>query len=958
MSSKREKLVLVNEGEEPSEAIAREIASDKAAGTYDPSTEYKVKDEGASVTGISKQELGNAQTGGGELDVAKAVEVPPVSVVIKGPADDLKYDEGRDTEFGKAPLYKFEDRSVGIRSGLQTAVSFRPFSLQGGHMMELSNDLKLGRFTNYLTFMEQVDELANKLINLYSGVIVDVPHEPYLGKVRVPVGMGFGPEALSGLDDTDYLSKIHTFLNRKKQDVIEADGSISPYEENVSFLGHPIEIEIRKALEPYNMQNYIKPADLHAYIRAYFTDRENHILPLPYDHDDRFEVMYHPRMSTSFGFFMDTNPRYRETIVNYMQSLIKSAVAVQIANFQESFGSLLRALAINVSTIDRLPGIAKGLRAEDATNLIVNMLTALTMGRWAQLEFTFATTMFAYDLPILIYCIFAKMVIPWHCVSEASVRAIDNYIFIWLMRADIKSGAAGDRYRRLTSVDMSLNNVNYMAEAYSLGLFNKANMHSDFLYTDGRGGGWNVPGGDSGIPFSTDPRFTRFAPPGRRVVMTPMNGQIYLDDFSTAAQIQNFVRFNEFLQGMTLAPRQNAFNPPIKAKEKEAIVSTLATILDGADSFSQLTNRLNNTLLRLGVLATAYPIDASDKAKVDAQVQNGSQAGTEIRNSRVNLTVKLGGAMSIFMLNPMIDTQVISLAHHESCAVIVEIANSLAVVYADVNDRYKKFKVYYTKSRKNEIVQARMKNHPTLSGFFNLLKPQLNDLLDGNNMPTLSSLVTENNPEINRLTVIRGLIMRNLRLFGVTERFYYVPNPTESMMEPSPLSRGKPLFTDVYVLQTNAVTITKRYKSYEDLRDDVLYEKIAGEYKKARNTLNGAIAFEFPMNLGVNEKSLITGAELFEREAPFTTEITESNSETGLLRVVNFTFVQNDLYRRRTANREAQLEMPRYYIDYLPLWIDNHNYTWDMFFHYIRTKTALKVLNPYTYFSFSRRIDV
>jgi hypothetical protein len=958
MSSKREKLVLVNEGEEPSEAIAREIASDKAAGTYDPSTEYKVKDEGVSVSGMSKQELSDAQMGGGELDVAKAVPVPPVSVVLKGPADDLKYDEGRDTDFGKSPLYKFEDRSVGTRSGLQTAVSFKPFSLQGGHMMELSSDLKMGRFTNVLTFMEQVDELANKLINLYSGVIVDVPHEPYLGKLRVPVGMGFGPESLNGLDDTDYLAKIRTFLNRAKRDVIEADGSVSPYEEEVSYLGHPIEVEIRKALEPFNSENYIKPADFHAYIRAYYTDRENHILPLPFDHDERFEVMYHPRMSTSFQFFMDTNPRYRKTIVEYMQSLIKSAIAVQIANFQESFGSLLRALAINVSTIDRLPGIAKGLRAEDATNLIVNMLTALTMGRWAQLEFTFATTMFAYDLPILIYCIFSKMVIPWHCVSEASVRAIDNYIFIWLMRADLKSGAAGDRYRRLTSVDMSLNNVNYMAEAYNLNLFKNQQQHSAFLYTDGRGGGWNVPGGNSGLPFSVDPRFTRFAPPSRTIVMTPMNGQVYLDDFSTAAQIQNFVQFNEFLQGMTLAPRQGSFNPPIKAKEREAIVSTLATILDGADSFSQLSNRLNNTLLRLGVLATAYPIDAADKHTVDAQVEHGSTAGTVIRNSRVNLTVKLGGAMSIFMLNPMIDTQVISLAHHESCAVIVEIANSLAVVYADVNDRYKKFKVYYTKTRKNEIVQARMKNHPTLSGFFNLLKPQLNDLLDGNNMPSIASLVSENNPEINRLNVIRGLIMRNLRLFGVVEKFFYVPNPTEDMMMESPLSRGKPLFTDLYVLKEGSVEVTKRYTSYEQLRDDVLYENIAAEYKKARGTVRGAIEFSFPMNLGINEKSLITGSELFERETPFMTEITESNSETGLLKVVNFTYVQNDLYRRRTANREAQLEMPRYYISYLPLWIDNYNYTWDMFFHYVRTKTALKVLNPYTYFSFSRRIDV
>jgi hypothetical protein len=951
MSSVVKKTVIPKEGETSEEAITRVRSEDESKGLDASKYEYVVEGSSdKSVETVGKGKLAEIQLGKDGIDVDTAAVMPAAQTITsntKPKVDNSKYDDSRGEQFGSATLYEFTDKSTGTRKSLPTFLRFKSFPLLGGHRIDISDEFKIGSFTNEASLEDAIDTLAQKLISTYSGTLIDPDHVPYLAKIKAPTSMGFGPEVVEQFDAQDYRSKIDFFLDREKRDVADEDGSISPYLDDVSWLAHPLEAHIRKTLEPFDRVNYVKPADYHKYIKAHFSDREHHILPLPYDHDPRFEVMYHPVMSDAFTYFMDNNIRYRNTIVTYVRSMIRSSVATVTANFDATFGQLLRALDVNVSVINRIPGITKGLRPDDASNLVINMMTALAMGRWAELEFTFSTSTFAYDVSMLIYCMFAKLVLPWQCVSEESVRSIDNYIFYWLMRADLKTNGQASFYMNLSTVDLHLNDRNFMTEAYANDLFKTPLQHQAFLHTDGMGGGWNVPGGDKFTSFGT--QFARFMAPGKATACTPLNGQLYFDDVSTAPQVMNFMTFNNFLNTMVYG--RGTFSPPIKNAEKQAIVATLMSILDGANTFQELSNTFNQTLLRLGSLAITYPLRASEKRTPDYDVKN-------IHGERIKLTCALGGPMSMYLLHPKLDTQNITLVHHETSVVITELANSLAVHYNDVNARYRKFKIFYTKSKRNDLVKARVKNHPTLSAFFGLLIPQLNDLLDGTNLPTLPILSLDNDVELQRINAMRIIIKRNLRIFGVAPHHYYVPYLRDDQLQPIPQSRGKDIFTDLFVVEPTALDIVKTYRSYEELYDDVLNEKITPIFQKAGTTPNGAIKFDFPFNFNDSLQNKIENDVLNSLPATFKLDIPSGEQQSGITGTVPFLYVYTNTFLRRDANRFALLGKPKFVIDYLPFYIDDYNINWTDFKQRVIAYNEWKVLQPKSYFTFSRRLDV
>lgn len=935
--------VLAEDGESPTAAIDRVIAKHKKDGIFSVDTTYEFDDKNTpEVEALSKTDLAKAQLGGGDMDPDKVTEAPKSSPSPSTLAKSEPATRPGESELmpKTAALYQIQPFRTTTRTSLPTFVKFRAFKLQGGHEMQISDEFQIGDFSNEAQFEEQLDILTEKFIRARSGILVDVKHEPYLAKIRAPVGMGFGPEALDGLDTTDYEAKIGMFLDRKKKNVIEDDGSVSVYEEDVSYFAHPFEVKLRALMEPYNEANLVYPADFHRYVKAMFSDKEYHVLPLPSDHDPRFERMYLPQPTAAYTFFMDKNIQYRTSMVKYMTGLIESTIIVAIKHYSDTFGELLRAMQINVATIDRLPGVVKGLRSDDATRLIVALMTSLTMGKWAKIDLTFNVSAFSYDLPMLIYCFFAKLVIPWHCLTRESVITVDNYLFMWLFRADLKTSAVGDPYRNLTPIDLNLGQVNYLSQAYNDGAFKNPNEHRPFLFTDGLGGGWSVPEGDVAIPMA--PGFTRFTTPGRRYATFPLGGRLVTDDVTTPTQVLRFLRLNTFVQKMTLRAAGN-FDPPLKEREKQAIAAMLMGIVDHTDSASVLMNRINEIVLRLNALPISDPINPSDPPN--------------IRFEPIRLPVRLGGAMSLYLLKPELESQVVTLSHYEAGLAITTLANTLAVVYEDVRARYAPYKIYWTKSRINDLVKQRVGNHPLLSGFFDLLKPQLNDLMQGG-MPDARVINYDNDLDIRRFNAVRKLVRDNIELFGVTRRHYYVPDLKRGQLMPSPQSRGKDLFRDVFVVNQASLRVVHRYASYNALYDDILEEKITSKFNQARETQNGAILFDFPFKLRVSESARVDGLGLVTAPATIRLDIPSGTAESGVQAQVTFTYVQNDQYTRRDANRYALLTMPHFVLPWLPVRIDGKDFNWSDFQHYLRSKTEWRLIDPSTYFDFSRRIDV
>jgi hypothetical protein len=283
-------------------------------------------------------------------------------------------------------------------------------------------------------------------------------------------------------------------------------------------------------------------------------------------------------------------------------------------------------------------------------------------------------------------------------------------------------------------------------------------------------------------------------------------------------------------------------------------------------------------------------------------------------------------------------------------------ANSFAVHYADINKRFRPFPVFYTKARKNQLVKDRVGANILNKPFFEMLRPQLNDMLLTGAIPR--TFETNNDPEILLMDRARLIIERNLAFFGVCPEHYYVPNLEEDQLVDSPRARGRKLYRDWYQLDASSVTVVHRYNDYNELYEDVLNETLTEKFRRARQTPRGAIHFAFPVNLKVNQREILSTTDLHTMLSTFMPKIAVGTQESGLLRHVEFPYVHEEDYARDTANNFALLSLPQWLVPYNPLHIDGVNFEWSDFEHRVIAKTGWKTHKPKDLFKFSVRQDV
>jgi hypothetical protein len=941
------------DGETDEEVIAR------AEKIYPTGTVFEVVSDVKST--LSAEVLSDAQL----VDPSKVDDLPPTVTE--------KYDdppEPAPPSRGGFTLYKWNAEYSGTRKGLDTALQFEELSSDSTLKATTDGSWKLGKFTNYAEYLERIDELAEKIILRYRGWIVDPESENYADLLRSPINLGLTHRVLDAMNEENYLQYKDEFGTavRANHERSKRPGNNSN-EGDFSFYGLEIEADLNRAFNIIEDQDYIAPILMHEFYKTYLSDVDYHIDPLPLEYDSRFYRMYVPRLGLVYDDAM-LHIQYRQTIVDYVHSMVRSLVNVEIANYSSDFSALLRSLDVNVTQINNIGSISRGLKPDDAVSLINAIITCQVMGKHARLDFNFVGSSYNFDISTLIHCIIAKLVVPRQIIDTESANQIDNYIFLWLLQpllAPNNQTAIAVQLRSATALSLSGNGTNYMTLFFANNLVAPAlvpilNGMVSFLMTDDDGNGWNIPyaGNDRKIDVNIQPQYQRFNVGGYH--WTPYNGVVGIQpNFVNTYQNQpeQFIRFSTFVTSLNaLFANKVARNLSIKPKETTAIAAVMDRIRGSFETAMIMGNEMNRITERLCFLPTSRPY--TNRADI---ITNG------VNDKRVRITVKLGAPMSMMLLSPVVKTISLTAEHFESSHVICYAVEVLREVYHDTRLRYAPFTYNYTKNRINEIVKARVAKHPSLSGFFGLFKPQLDDLLTNNAMFNANAVnhidvVTH----IEMLKGVRAELATNKYdwLMGITREWYFCPNPRDAYLAVKPPGRNRDDYIEYNYLRRGlnvpAADVVETYNTYEALYDDIRTETIAPKFQSCLRSVGKVIKFTFPINL--NHANEVPGKLLGYASLPpaIELELQRGVTATSILRTLEARYTLHTDRRRAVHNSQVMLARPLFWVttgDSPHIEVtDNAGNNFGRFQRRIIAKYEYNDVTHATFFNFSRRLDI
>jgi hypothetical protein len=951
------------------EAIAR------VKPNYPEGTVFEV--ESSSVPPLSAGALADAQS----VDPRTVTDLPliaPAEVEVESePVISAPPSRGGFT------LYKWNAEYSGSRKDLPTTVLFEEIGFDSTLKYKTDGSWRLGSFSNKAEYLERIDELAARLIIKYRGQIVDPETENYADLVRSPTSLGFTHRVLNDMNEDNYLQYREFFGMREDDGVkharskinrVDRDGNRLTNEADFSFYGLDVERTLNRFYVEAEKFDYVKPSLMHEFYKRFLNRPDYHIDPLPLDYDDRFYRMYAPLFGSVYNDAMQHLP-YKITIVEHVQAMVKSLVNVEIANYSSDFSSLLRSLDVNVTQINNIGSISRGLKPDDAISMINAIITCQVIGTHARLDFNFVGSSYNFDISTLIHCVVAKLVIPRHMIDVASERQIDNYIFLWLFQPFVNQGAnrgQNEDQRRLsaaTAVSLANNDEN-MLELFFGGQLDNVDQSAavkaymlqmkQFMYTDGMGNGWNAPfdGNDKLQSVEVPEELKRVSAGGYKWLpynTVAINNPSFIN--SATNQPTQYLRFVSFVTAVSglfnTAGRKSKLL--LTPKEQQAFVAVMTRVQGSFNTIMLMGNEVNKITQQMVYLPIARPGTHED---ININL---------VGDSRVRIPVKLGAPMSMTLLSPVIKTVSITAEHFESAQVLCYAVEVLREVYLDTIDRFRDFKYEYTQSKLNKIVESRVSKHPALSGFFGLFKPQLSDLLLNDQI-----FQRDRHPAVvTHITMMQRTreVLKDASvdwLTGVTRLWYFCPNPLENYMAPVPRGRSNPEYREYnYFISTGVPNnqVVKTYNSYEELYDDVREERVAGLFQQCLRGAGKAIRFKFPIVL--NHANEVPGNSLGYASLPSAIELQLQRgvSATSILRALEARYTLYSDRRRVSHNSQVMLATPLFWTTitnrpHFDVTSGDFEHNFTHFQHRVRVLYEQNDVTHASFFNFSRRLDI
>jgi len=336
--------------------------------------------------------------------------------------------------------------------------------------------MTIANFSNILDFKIKVDELAEKLIDIYDGLRMNVPKiiEPSLseGKVTLPSKGGFDITQFNGSERS---SIIRDVTQKIRSMIVDKLDNTRNTKETAYYVGSQWENELIDFSHALWERDMYSVEDVYYPIRQILSTTEYAVAPLPIEMSTlpQFHViLWEPSYYDLLVEFLDNNIIFQKAWVDLVSADIMKSLEVFADPVSVTMSELRKTLQVSTNIQSGLHDITSVLSADKAFQMLHMIVMGTLFQRYFALEVDLAPSTFSWTA--VLDSVFMILVIPEKLLTIQSRNRIRNYVYkhyISTLQSAYHKTKDGKFIRNYPEVDDNLFDTHdYLGAALNAGL--------------------------------------------------------------------------------------------------------------------------------------------------------------------------------------------------------------------------------------------------------------------------------------------------------------------------------------------------------------------------------------------------------------------------------------------------------------------------------------------------------
>jgi hypothetical protein len=770
----------------------------------------------------------------------------------------------------------------------------------------------IGDFGTVLEFLVRKAELADKLIDKYDGLRMNIPKliEPSSqgGKINDPSKIGFDITQFNKVESSMPVRMVRDTLRGM---FIE---KIDEVFESAYYVGSDWENELIDLSNQLWRRDLYEVRDIHSVYRTLLSTTEYRVKPLDeeiarlsdqhliYWPDYRYDVM---------NWFLDNNQVLQKSWVQLASTEVLKSLEVKASSESIKISELSNTLQLSSNVTTGLRDITTVVSADSAFQTLHLIFMSILFRKYFAMDFQVEFDSFSWTT--LIEIILAHIIIPKECFAARTIIKMNNYIlrhFIAKLASAFQPGTSVLKYTLATKIDFETKD--YLVDQKDdipVALWN-------FF------GNWGDGPENAQMPYTFSSQAFKFSDGtfssmsqtsimGRTLAFHPWGGKIREDWAEETPQFDNYRNFVYYLS-------KDKFATGMIEGNDQRLRRFFSFFVDRTDTISQLMFYANEAMKRMSISPLAAPDNRNPL----------------MDDGLYKITVPTGGVMSLLTILMPTTFQV-----KPPSLEMIEAGRGTSKTFLRMVETYHlSTDIYPKKSHfKSDIIEKTIAHMPD-SGLKGMLKTHLEKVLLGapekhhikfppRNMidgPTASKyyLMT---------TKARQIVDDNPADFGYAKSFYYTPNSRRQNG-----SSIIPKLHEIYAADEFEITDVHSTYDFTSLLD-ALTDELYSEDREDAKDRNKIIEFKFPIKI-----KLTDGAPSNNSNVPpwvFTMNDTSNllldNFRVGAIEIF---YQWKEDHRSKRHNSQSSADPPSYRSPEIPALFD----CLDTFLSYPRIKDTYR----------------
>jgi hypothetical protein len=358
-----------------------------------------------------------------------------------------------------------------IKMVRQMSSVIKTFNTPYDHVMYSKEFAEIGNFSSPLEFLKARFELAKKLVDSFTGLVVDPPsvieESSQETKITDPKAMGW--------DIRTHGSELNAVIAKVRQTLrgLGVD-SVNRYQEDYQYCGRPWEHVLFDSSQFYAKRGLQKVGDIREVFNSLLSTTKYFIsavpeewLRVPDSHLVEWEVMDR----SLYTEFLDKNRVLQALFVDAANKTIRDNIEIRAVSEATTMNTIRKALSVSVNTASDLHDIGMSISESTAVDTLLKILKSKLFNRYYALEFEVKKSVFSWVA--VVECLLLKLIMPEHALTQRSRIMIHNYLLMHFFQhltsgwsnvgpGNARRGAAINPTRRYALPDRDFETVDYL----------------------------------------------------------------------------------------------------------------------------------------------------------------------------------------------------------------------------------------------------------------------------------------------------------------------------------------------------------------------------------------------------------------------------------------------------------------------------------------------------------------